>query len=301
MEFDLGRLMVLATIARLGTMKDAASELSYTPSAISQQVHRLESEVGATVLERHPRGVSLTEAGHRVVAAAESISAQLVGLRNDLDDLAGARTGTLRLGVFPTFAASILPEVITRFRDAHPGVDLVVKSSRMAPLRQLLETRELDMFLIWDYPWNRVEDPALHVEELMTDETVLVLPRGHRLATRKSLTMGDLADESWVVREPGHPTREMITRCADAAGFEAMVRVEANDYPEVQAMIAAGFGVTLCPALATQPLREDVVVRALGPATPARRIRTARLADRAAGPLYQEMHATMQAVAHHRN
>lgn len=301
MNFDLGRLTVLTAIARHGTMTGAADELSYTPSAISQQIRRLEAEVGMKVLERHPRGVSLTEAGQLLVAGARSIQGRLLRLQNDLEDLAGARTGTLRLGIFPTFAASILPQVIIRFRELHPGIQLVVRSSRMAPLRELLEARELDMALLWDYPWNRVNDPEIATRTLMSDRTVLLLPKGHRLADRRTISVGELADETWVVRAGGHPTREVIARCAERAGFEARIAVEANDYPEVQAMIAAGLGITLCPALAIQPLRDDVVVKRVESSVPARQIRTAHLAGRAATPAYRAMEATMaEVVTEHR-
>lgn len=296
MSLDLGQLRVLTAIARHGTMVGAAEELSYTPSAISQQVRRLEAEVRTPVLERHPRGVSLTEAGRAIAARADAIAGQLRGLENDLDDLAGARAGTLRLGVFPTFAASMLPAVILRFRARHPGIDLTIKSSRAAPLRELLGARDIDLALAWDYPWTRHEDLEVVTEELMTDHTVLLLPRGHRLAARPTIAVNELRDEAWVVRADAHPTRDVIIRSAGANGFSPIIAVEANDYPEVQAMIAAGLGITMCPSLATQPLRDDVVVRRLEASVPTRRISTTQAAGRAPSPAHLAMLSTLRDV-----
>lgn len=288
--------MVLEAVARHGTMLGASEELSYTQSAVSQQIRRLEAELKSDVLERHPRGVRLTEAGKLAVARARAVQRELTRLRNDLADLAGARMGTLRLGVFPTFAASILPRVIIRFRERHPAVELMLSNSRMAPLRELLEAREIDMALVWDYPWNRVKDAGIVTRPLMSDRTVLLLPRDHRLADSELVSVGDLAEEPWVVRAGGHPTRDLLTHCGSVAGFTPRIAVEANDYPEVQAMIAAGLGITLCPGLATQPLRDDIIVKVVDSTVPARQIYTAHLAERPPSPAYRAMVATMDDV-----
>lgn len=296
MTVDLNQLQVLAAVAKHGTMTGAAEELLYTPSAISQQIKRLESEVRVQVLERHARGVILTEAGKLIVARAEVIQAQIQGLKNDLEDLAGARAGSLRLGVFPTFAASILPAVMIRFRAMYPNINLEIQSSREAPLRELLESREVDMTLVWDYPWNRVNDPGLVTKPLMLDRTVLLLPQSHRLAARSLVSIADLSEERWVVRAQGHPTREVIERCGEANGFKPQIAVETNDYPELQAMIAAGLGVSLCPALAIQPLRSDVVVRQVESSVPSRQISTAYATGRQPSAAQHAMTLTLEDV-----
>jgi molybdate transport repressor ModE-like protein len=295
-KFDLERLAILAAVARHGSMTAAAEDLSYTPSAVSQQIRRLESDLRTPMVDRHPRGVTLTEAGRAVVARAEAIAGQLRGLENDLHDLAGLRAGTLRIGVFPTYAASLLPTVITRFRSRHPGVTLQIRNSRDAPIRELLTSGEIDLGLLWDYPWNRADDSGMVAEELMTDPTILLLPAAHPLAARTTVDVADLQNESWVVRAH-HPTRDVLERCARTHGFAPEIAVQANDYPEVQAMIAAGFGVAMCPALAIQPLRDDLVVRRLSPDVPARRISTAHATGRVPSPAHNAMVSAMRSAA----
>ncbi len=276
MAADLNRLRILAAVSRYGSMAGAASELSYTPSAVSQQIRKLESELGVALLERHARGVRLTEAGHAAVRRIESIEAQLAGLDSDLKELAGGHKGTVRFGVFPTFAASLLPEVVIGLRASHPEIRLAVHSSRISPLQDLLKSSQLDIALTWDYPWNQSSDSEFITHELLLDSTVLIVPKSHRLARRDTVEIGDLEEEEWIVRAAGHPTAELLFRCAHQAGFHPKVALEASDYQETQAMIAAGLGILMCPRLATSFLRDDVVICRLDASIPARRICTAQ-------------------------
>jgi molybdate transport repressor ModE-like protein len=276
MDVDLNRLRILSAVSRSGSLAGAAAGLSYTPSAVSQQVRKLESELGTPLVERHARGVRLTEAGHAAVRRCESIEAQLAGLDSDLKELAGGHRGTVRFGVFPTFAASLLPEVVIGLRTSHPEIRLAVHSSRVSPLQDLLKTSQLDIALTWDYPWNQASDDEVVSHELLLDSTVLIVPRSHRLAGRDTVALEDLAEEEWIVRASGHPTAELLFRCAHTAGFRPKVAIEASDYQETQAMIAAGLGILMCPRLATSFLRDDVVICRLDTSIPPRRICTAQ-------------------------
>ena len=284
MGLDVGRLRLLAEVARHGSMTGAAAALTYTPSAISQQMRRLEVEVGHPVLERHPRGVVLTDAGRAIVQHVASIERQLEALQGELDDIAGLRAGSLRLGTFPTVASSLLPLAVTRFRTRHTGVKLSVLSARLDQLLDLLERRRVELALLWDYEWSRIDAPELTLCTLTDDPTAVVVSRTHRLAGRRSVRMAELAEESWVIRGGHHPVAEVLKRTAGAAGFEPAVAFEANDYQEAQAMVAVGLGVALAPRLALANLREDVTVLSLGKDAPRRRILLARLNGRAATP-----------------
>jgi DNA-binding transcriptional LysR family regulator len=130
--------------------------------------------------------------------------------------------------------------------------------------------------LTWDYPWNQSSDAEFITRELLLDSTVLIVPRSHRLARRDTVELGDLQEEEWIVRAGGHPTAELLFRCAHTAGFHPKVALEASDYQETQAMIAAGLGILMCPRLATSFLRDDVVICGLDTSIPPRRICTAQ-------------------------
>lgn len=301
MTMDVDRLRLLVTIARCGSMTGAAEELYYTPSAISQQVRRLEIEVGQPVLERHPRGVTLTDAGRAIVRHASSIENQLAALQSELEDIAGLRTGTLRIGTFPTVAASLLPVAVTRFHRDHPGVTLKLFSARLGQLLDQLERRDVDMALLWDYEWSRLDIPWLVLHELTRDPTAVVVSAEHRLAARSSVRMEDLAHENWVTRGENHPVAEVLARTAHAAGFEPSVAFEANDYQEAQAMVAVGLGIALAPRLALTNLRHDVKVLGLGPEAPSRRILLGTLREREATPPERVMADLLKVIGQETN
>src|SRR5688500_18902366 len=121
---DVRRMRVLREVARTGSFSAAAEAMSFTQSAVSQQIASLERETGSKLVERGARGVRLTEAGEVLVRHADVILARLDDAQAELDALAGLRGGRLRLVAFPTAGASIMPRAIAAFRERHPGIDL---------------------------------------------------------------------------------------------------------------------------------------------------------------------------------
>ncbi len=274
------RLRVLAAVAKHGSMTAAASALSYTPSAVSQQISRLEADVGQPVLDRHVRGARLTDAGRVIVEYAALLDRNLSALGSRLDDILGLRAGSLRLGTFPTAGASVLPVAVKEFKTQHPEVELSVRSARLSGLLQLLESRSVELALLWEYEWSRIDTTGLMIRPLMHDPSRLVVSASHRLARKRAVKFADLRNERWIIRADDHPVVDVLMRTASAAGFEPEVAFEAHDYQEAQAMVAVGLGVALAPSLALTSLRDDVRVVSLQPAAPARTIVVGRLADR---------------------
>lgn len=294
---DPRRLLLLVDVVRAGSITAAAAKLSYTTSAVSQQIAKLESEAGQPLLERHARGVRLTEAGAALARRAERIETQLVAARSELDDLAGLRAGTVRLGTFPTAGSSLLPRVVKIFKSRHPAVGLTVRSSRFAQLRAMLDAREIEMSLLWDYEWNPVTDPDLTVQPLLIDPPTLVVSAQHRFAKRKTIAMDELADEQWITREDTHPVGLVLQRACNAAGFSPTVAFAANDYQEAQAMVAVDLGVSLAPRLALENLRADVRVIPIVDGAPSRRILLAHLAEHRLTPAALTLADTFHEVA----
>ncbi len=295
-DLDPRRLLLLVDVVRAGSLTAAAGRLSYTTSAISQQIAKLEAEAGQPLLERHARGVRLTEAGAALIRRAERIELQLRAARSELDDIAGLRSGTVRLGTFPTAGAGLLPRVVKDFKSRHPAVSLTVRSSRFAALRAMLDAREIELSLLWDYHWAPVADTDLAVRELLVDPPMLLVSANHRYAERSSIDMRELADEQWITREDTHPVGEALERACSAAGFSPSVAFAANDYQEAQAMVAIDLGVSMAPRLALSNLRDDVRVLALRGA-PARRILLAHLAEHRLTPAESKLSDTFVAVA----
>ncbi|RFC78039.1 LysR family transcriptional regulator [Streptomyces sp. AcE210] len=296
---NVRRLLLLTEAAERGSLTAAAEAMEMTTSAASQQMSLLEREAGQPLLERLPRGVRTTAAGAALVERGRVIRRELHAAQADLTDHARLDKGTLRLGAFPTASASLLPLALTRFSRRYPGIRPVVRAGILTQLREMLHAGEVELALLWDYEWNRIDDDSLTLTHLLDDPTVLVVPADSELLERPEVRLSLLAEQEWIIRADSHPVADVLRRVCRAAGFEPHVAYEAHDYQEAQAMVAAGLGIALAPRLALTNRRSDVRLLHLGsdvPA-PARRILLARADRRAATPTAQAMAHILQVVA----
>src|SRR5271163_807248 len=269
---NAGRLRVLKEVAYRGSFSGAAEALSYTQSAVSQQIAALEAEAGMTLLERHARGVSLTAAGQTLVGHAEGILARLEAAESALSLIAGLRSGRLRMASFPTAGATLMPLAIATFRSSYPEVELTLAEGEPEEIVPRLAAGELDLALLFEFAGETPLREGMTRVELLEDPMYLALPRDHRLAGRARLRLQDLQGEAWVQTARSSPCARQVVRSCHAAGFEPNVSFESDDYQTVQGLVAAGVGVALIPELALSTDREDVVIRALAPAPPARTV-----------------------------
>jgi len=267
---NVGRLRVLKEVAYRGSISAAAESLAYTQSAVSQQIAALESETGMTLLERHPRGATLTAAGQTLVNHAEGILAQLDAAEAALAAISGLRGGRLRMASFPTAGATLMPLAIARFRASYPDVELSLAEGEPEEIVPRLRAGELDLALLFEFAGEGPELEGMTRTELLEDPMYLALPRDHPLAGKRRLRLEDLAEEAWVQTSAASPCARHVVRCAHAAGFEPRVAFESDDYQTVQGLVAAGVGVALIPQLALSVTREDVAIRALAPSPPVR-------------------------------
>lgn len=294
---DVKRLQVLMYVVERGSVTAAAEALSYTPSAISQQLQRLEREVGQPLLERKPRGMVPTDTGHVLAGHARKVLRQLTAAESDLAEIADVRRGHLDLGTFPTVGSSFLPLAVQRYRQLYPSIQLTIHSAREDQLIQKLEEGQVGMSLLWDYAWGRVDDSQLSLTTLFTDPTVLIVAADHRLARRKQVKMADLCNEQWIIRSENHPVVEVLHRSAVAAGFTPKISFAANDYQEAQAMVSVGFGVALAPRTAVVNKHPDVRIVSLGGTAPARRILVAHRPDRVRAAAEIAFHEVLLEIA----
>ncbi|HWX52505.1 MAG TPA: LysR family transcriptional regulator [Solirubrobacteraceae bacterium] len=269
---NVTRLRILKEVAYRGSFSAAADALSYTQSAISQQIASLEGEAGMALLERHPRGVSLTAAGQTLVSHAEGILARLDAADAALSAIAGLRGGRLRMASFPTAGATLMPLAIATFRSAYPEVELTLAEGEPEEIVPRLRAGELDLALLFEFAEEALLQRDMERLELLEDPMYLALPREHRLAARRRPRLEDLKQESWVQTSRSSPCARHVVRSCHAAGFEPSVSFESDDYQTVQGLVAAGVGVALIPELALSVVREDIVIRALSPAPPVRQV-----------------------------
>ncbi len=294
---DVKRLRVLREVAARGSFSAAAEALSYTQSAVSQQIAALEREAGTVLVERNARGVRLTDAGRALVAHADVILARLADAEAELEAIAGMRGGRLRLVSFPTAGATIAPRAIGRFRERHPGVDVTLGPREPREALEGLKAGECDIALTVEAGFEPISDPAIERHQLLEDPFYVCLPAGHRAASKARIRLTDLADEAWILGTTGHcPDGLVLQRACQGAGFEPRVAFQSDDYVAIQGFVAAGVGLCLIPDLALVAVRDDVVIRRLAGRPVVRHVLAATLADGYVSPAAAAMLEIMAEV-----
>lgn len=272
---DVRRLRVLREVARHGSFTAAAAALSYTPSAVSQQIAALEREAGATLVERGPRGVTLTGPGHLLAAAADQVLGRLAAAERELQALAGLRAGLLRLGWFATAGATLMPRAIAAFQRRHPAVELDLFQGDPDECVARLRARELELALVYQFELEPPLASDLEQVDLVDDPLNVGLPAGHPLARRRRVRLQQLAGERWIQGVRQGPTVQVLPRACRLAGFEPTVAFRSDDRVAVEGLVAAGVGVALIPRLTLPSARPDIVVRPIEATGLSRRVRAA--------------------------
>jgi DNA-binding transcriptional LysR family regulator len=295
---DVRRMRVLREVAARGSFSAAAESLSYTQSAVSQQIAALEREAGTTLVERSARGVRLTDAGRALVEHADAILARLAAAEAELEAIAGLRGGRLRLTTFSSAGATIMPVAIARFRERHPAVDLALQIAEPPDGLVQLKAGETDIALVIQARFDHGEEDGIQRLHLLDDPMYVCLPAGHPLARKRNLRLQDLADESWTLGSAGTcPDTSIFLRACQTAGFEPRIVFHSEDYLAIQGFVAAGMGLSFIPDLGLVTIREDVVIRSLGAKPPVRRVFAATLSDSFCSPAKQAMLDTLVEVA----
>jgi molybdate transport repressor ModE-like protein len=259
---DTRRLRVLYEVGRRGSFSAAADALGYTQPAISRQVALLEQETGTTLLERHPGGARLTDAGELLVRHAEGILARLQDAEDELGELLGLQSGRLRMVTITSAAATIMPLAIGDFRKQLPGVELSVSMAEPAGTLALLRAGELDLALTNDE--SHFDLPDVDAVHLFDEPMPIALPHDHPLAHRPRLNLADLSQERWML---GTTTScpdagRFITACR-GAGFEPQIAFHNDDYMAILGFVAAGVGVAPVPEMVLRDSPRRVAVAPL--------------------------------------
>ena len=261
---NVARLRVLHEAARTGSLTLAAAALNYTTSAVSQQIALLERETNAQLLERHPRGVRLTEAGRVLVERTGTVLAELQAAEDELDAVQHGKGGRLRFASFPTANAALMPRAVAAFRPRHPHVELLLSERDRDDGLAGVAERELDLALVYEFSLVPVVVPeGVEVRPLLTDAVYIMLPDGHRLAGRRRLRLADLGDETWIQGVRSGSTLDVLPLAARAAGFEPRILFRTDDQTTVRGLVAAGLGIAMVPSLVLSSMPPGLVARPL--------------------------------------
>ena len=248
---ELRHLRYFAAVAETLSFTQAAAECGVAQSALSQQIARLEADVGAALFSRSPRQVRLTEAGAVLLPWARRLLSEVEQAQQDLDALSGLRRGRLRLGLIQTVASAVdLPAILGDYRTRHPAIELSVSYRTSEDLLTAVLDAELDLALIGLGP-ERVP-PGLDHRLLVAEPLVAVVSAAHRLADRQRIDLAELAGEEFIWFSQGTGLRRAVEAACARAGLAPPRNLEIGLVDEMIRLAAHGIGVTLVPASAAK-------------------------------------------------
>ncbi|MEU9996147.1 LysR substrate-binding domain-containing protein [Streptomyces sp. NPDC050848] len=279
---EIRHLHVLRAIAHEGSLAGAARSLHYSQPTVTHHLAVLERHFDAVLVQRGPRGATLTELGETLLPHAEMVLSRLQLAEHEVRAQAVRGTRALRVGTFPTAGALLLPGAVKSLRQQ--GVHVSLVEGELPVLLDGLRSRELHAALVFSQPGDRLDlDDAFEVHPLLTDPLLLVLPEDHRCVAMERVPLDELRDEEWVgAADPRDPCDRLLSWACAQQGFEPVHVMRSDDYGVVQGFVAAGTGVSLVPRLALGAPRGDIAVRQLEGPPLAREISVAVLASTAA-------------------
>ncbi|WP_062992965.1 LysR family transcriptional regulator [Nocardia anaemiae] len=295
---DLRRLAVLRVLAERGTVTAAATDLHVTPSAVSQQLRSLASELGVQLVVRRGRNIELTPAARSLLAHVDDLSARWEHARADIASANTTLTGQLRLCGVSSAAAALLLPAAARLHSDHPELDVHIRELESGECFQQLLAYRSDIALVLPAHSPPVDDPRFEQQAIFDDAQDLLVPEDHPLTRRSDVRLADAATESWIVKPENNDSYELLVAACAAAGFTPRVTHHLKEWFAVSAAVAQGFGVCLLPRLVPVPERHRTVrVPLHGNIRPARAIIAATRRGSREHPMIAAGMHTITAVA----
>jgi len=242
---ELRQLRYLVALAEEESFTRAAEREHIAQPALSQQIQKLEQELGLPLVERTTRRVSITDAGNLLVARARRVLAELESAHQELDRVRGVQTGHVTVGAMNTMGPVDITLVLSRFHELHPYVELTVREDNSDALAEMLRVDALDLAFL--SVTERVESHGLALQQILEEELVVVLPDAHRLARREEIQMAELAGEQFISYREGARLRELLEGAAAEAGFEPRIILESNESRRIRRLVGRGLGVSILP------------------------------------------------------
>lgn len=269
---DLGRLRALHAVATYGSVGSAADALGYTPSAVSQQLAKLERETRTTLIEKRGRGIVLTDAALQLAATASQVLQLVESAELTLEEQRGQAIGSLAIAAFPTAARGLLPAVLPQLIDDNPALDVTVIESDPVEAVTAVARGEIQIAIVHDWHNTPLAIPdELSRVKLGSDPADVLVPASHRLAGKEVVRAEDLVGERWICQPAGSICHEWLVRTMRKAGVQPEVAYSIAEYQTQLAMLARGIGIGLLPRLGRGTLPDGVIALPLQPA-PSRRL-----------------------------
>lgn len=258
---DIAAIRSLIAVRDHGSIVAAAEALGFTPSAVSQQIKRLENHGSRPMLERVGRGVVLTERGLLLADRGSRLLDDLAGLENLVQSPDDVATGSYRLAAFATANRGLVAPLLARVRVAAPGLELkVLEDADPRAIVRSVARGHADLGIVHD--WTSMPlglPPELESTALLEDQADMLVHRAHRLARRRSVTPAELSDERWTVTPAGTICHDWLVQMYAQHGMRPDLRYEAEDYATHVALVAHAAAIALVPRMGRVVLPETVV------------------------------------------
>jgi DNA-binding transcriptional LysR family regulator len=264
---NLERLRALHAVADRGSVNAAAQALHVTTSAISQQLTKLEAEIGLSLLERHGRGVRLTDAATMLVAHTSEVLSRLERAEAELDARRTGVGGHLTVAAFATAARGLAPHALRQLLVAHPQLDVVLREQEPHESIPQLMRGDLDLLIAQDWANAPLALPdGLGRAPIVDDVADVALPLDHPLSQREAVALEELAGDRWIAWQPGTICHDWLMHTLRSRGHEPKVSHTASEYATQLALVGAGLGCCVIPRLGRDSVPPGVCIVAVKPA-----------------------------------
>ncbi|MDO7905012.1 LysR family transcriptional regulator [Paenibacillus sp. JX-17] len=259
---EIRQLMYTLQIAAEKNFSRAAEKLHIAQPSLSQQLSKLENELGVRLFQRNTSSVELTHAGESFVAQAQKIVDAVELLRQEMDDISQLRKGRVVVGSMPITGSHLLPHVLPAFRQSYPDIEIALLEDSSMHLEKLTASGQTDLSLL-SLPLTETSLTYIPIGEERID---LAVPPNHPLAQRplgtdgiQRVKLSELREEPFVLLKKGQGLRKLTFDLCANAGFEPQVVFESNNIETIQSLVATGMGVTLVPHFIARATRSEFV------------------------------------------
>ena len=242
---EIHQLRYFLAVADEGSFSRAAAKVRIAQPSLSQQIQKLEADIGQPLFDRLPRSVVLTEAGVCFVDYARQILSTIGDARRCVDELKGAVAGRLAIGAIPTIAPFILPKLISRFQKRYPQVKLEIVEDVTDRVAQRVESGELDAAIASTCDKN----PSLRPHHLGKEPLLALVPKRHSLATKAQITWDDLKGDRFLVLHDMHCLSRQVNEFLAARKLRPELALEGSQLGTIANLVAAGIGVSIVPEM----------------------------------------------------
>ena len=251
---EMHQLRYVVAVSRAGNFSRGAEQCHVSQPSLSQQILKLEEELGERLFERMKREAKLTPHGEAFLPRAIKILEEVDAAKREASDANSLLRGRLIVDVLPTIAPYLLPEALAEFAQKFPGVEIVVQEDTTARLLKLAQAYEID-FALASRP---IQDQRMEVKDLFTEELRLALPPGHRLTRKRCVRLDDIEKEPFIVMKEGHCLGDQVLSFCERRDLKPTINFRSAQLETIQALVRSGVGISLVPAMAARSERKDL-------------------------------------------